>query len=231
MLFRSLWFCFLEWFERKEIIVIIIEKSGKNTRRQKKSVKWTILLFAYAIVSRGPVRLIQIHSKDIALVSITISRIQTTVIPHYIIILSLTCVPPAASCYKGVCHFMCSHSGLVLLLPSLPRCRCHRQRQEGEIVIHQKAERIKGMVCRYSVLFFDCILYGSHLGRAQYVWRVEFCWLLIHILLHMNFFFVLIFWFGCWLPARSMVWLWYLDGWFVGWVCCFFRCISLAFFG
>lgn len=39
----------------------------------------------------------------------TTTTTTTTAIPHYMIILSLTFVPPAASCYKGVCHFMCSN--------------------------------------------------------------------------------------------------------------------------
>lgn len=178
-------------------------------------------------------RLIQIHSKDIALVSITISRIQTTVIPHYIIILSLTCVPPAASCYKGVCHFMCSHSGLVLLLPSLPRCRCRWTTTRRRNCDTSKSGTYQRNGVSLFCSFFFSILYCMALtwvalnmfGESSSAgsWFTFYCiW---------TFFFVLIFRFGCWLPARSMVWLWYLDGWFVGWVCCFFRCISFVFFG
>lgn len=98
----------------------------------------------------------------------TAATTTTTVIPHYMIILSLTFVPPAASCYKGVCHFMCSHflvnSWLLLSLSpiySFYLCLIQSnsismvfQWQGEKIVIHQKAERIKGMAVNVYVCVF-----------------------------------------------------------------------------
>lgn len=165
-------------------------------------------------------------------------RTRTTAIPHYIIILSLTFVPPAASCYKGVCHFMLAFwMGFFsvrfgLFACSVPRSVFERQEREKKTCDTSKSGTNQR---NQSVLFFFCFgrfcLVCSHL----WAWLAEcMCWECgcadsfdSHFIAY-DFFLSFLVRFGCWIAARSMEWLWYLDGWFVGWVCCFFRCTSFS---
>lgn len=234
---NNLLFPFNIWFEwskgKKEMIVIIIEKRVK--KRRMNDIIVVCIRECRALYARN-----QNGFEARYLVSITISRAgtQTTVIPHYIIILSLFFVPPAASCYKGVCHFMLAFWMCVVrvffsfvrsLAPFRALCIRTTRRKNCDTSKSGTYQRNKSVCYFFPVMFWSFLSYVlSHLWIFSR-WMCLECdcsgFLDSHFIAYDFFFYFVRF--GCWAAARSMEWLWYLDGWFVGWVCCFFRCWPL----
>lgn len=142
------------------------------------------------------------------IVSHTISHTlweTTRSIPHYIIILSLTFVPPAASCYKGVCHFMCSRSGcffpLSLSLSLLPTPIRLRSNDKEKKLWYIKKRNVSKERCVFSVDFVLCALTWVDQCAAK---SMVVCWLSwlddwlaldSHFITHI-YMYDLVFWFG-----------------------------------